>query len=43
MKLLLDANLSPKVGRRLKEAGHDAIYVAEIGLLTATDPTRLAN
>lgn len=38
MKLLLDANLSPEVGRRLKEAGHDAIHVADIGLLTATDP-----
>ena len=38
MKLLLDANLSPEVGRRLKEAGHDAIHIADIGLLTATDP-----
>lgn len=38
MKLLLDANLSPEVGRRLKEAGHDAIHVGDIGLLTVTDP-----
>ena len=38
MKLLLDANLSPEVGGRLKEAGHDAIHVRDIGLLTATDP-----
>lgn len=38
MKLLLDANLSPEVGCRLKEAGHDAIHVADIGLLTAADP-----
>lgn len=38
MKLLLDANLSPEVGRRLREAGHDAIHVADIGLLTAADP-----
>jgi predicted nuclease of predicted toxin-antitoxin system len=38
VKLLVDANLSPEVGRRLKEAGHDAIHVADIGLLTATDP-----
>ncbi len=38
MKLLLDANLSPRVARLLKEAGHDAIHVADIGLLTATDP-----
>lgn len=41
MKLLLDANLSPRVGRLLKEAGHDAIHVADIGLLTATDPVIL--
>ncbi|HEV7401033.1 MAG TPA: DUF5615 family PIN-like protein [Solirubrobacterales bacterium] len=41
MKLLLDANLSPEVGRRLKEAGHDAIHVADIELLTATDPVIL--
>ncbi|HWO16709.1 MAG TPA: DUF5615 family PIN-like protein [Solirubrobacterales bacterium] len=38
MKLLLDANLSPEVARLLREAGHDAIHVADIGLLTATDP-----
>jgi predicted nuclease of predicted toxin-antitoxin system len=38
VKLLLDANLSPEVGRRLKQAGHDAIHVADIGLLTAADP-----
>lgn len=38
MKLLLDANFSPEVGRRLNEAGHDAIHVADIGLLTAADP-----
>ena len=41
MKLLLDANLSPRVARLLKEAGHDAIHVADIGLLTATDPVIL--
>lgn len=38
MKLLLDANLSPEVARRLKEAGHDAIHVGDIGLLSARDP-----
>jgi predicted nuclease of predicted toxin-antitoxin system len=37
VKLLLDANLSPEVGRRLKEAGHDAIHVRDIGLLSAPD------
>ena len=38
MRLLLDANLSPEVGRLLKEAGHDAIHVSEVGLLSAPDP-----
>jgi len=38
VKLLFDANLSPRVVRLLKEAGHDAIHVADIGLLTAADP-----
>lgn len=38
MRLLLDANLSPEVVRRLKASGHDAIHVAELGLLTAPDP-----
>lgn len=41
MKLLLDANLSPEVARLLKEVGHDAIHVADIGLLTAADPVIL--
>lgn len=38
MKLLLDANLSPEVVRLLKEAGHDAIHVGDIELLSAPDP-----
>lgn len=38
MKLLLDANLSPEVARLLREAGHDAIHVRDIGLLSAPDP-----
>lgn len=38
MRLLLDANLSPEVARRLKVSGHDAIHVVEIGLVTASDP-----
>ncbi|MBS1862030.1 MAG: DUF5615 family PIN-like protein [Actinobacteria bacterium] len=38
MKLLFDANLSPEVVRRVKVSGHDAIHVAELGLLTAPDP-----
>lgn len=38
MRLLFDANLSPEVARRLGDAGHDAIHVVGIGLLTASDP-----
>lgn len=38
MKLLLDANLSPEVARLLKETGHEAIHVRDIGLLSAPDP-----
>jgi predicted nuclease of predicted toxin-antitoxin system len=38
VKLLIDANLSPEVARLLKEAGHDAIHVGDIGLLSAPDP-----
>jgi len=42
VKLLLDANLSPEVSRRLAEAGHDTIHVAEIEMVSATDPEILA-
>jgi predicted nuclease of predicted toxin-antitoxin system len=38
VRILLDANLSPEVARRLKDSGHDAIHVVEIGLVTASDP-----
>jgi predicted nuclease of predicted toxin-antitoxin system len=38
VRLLLDANLSPEVARLLKEAGHDAIHVGDLGLLSAPDP-----
>jgi predicted nuclease of predicted toxin-antitoxin system len=38
VRLLFDANLSPEVARRLSESGHDAIHVADIGLLSASDP-----
>ena len=37
MRLLLDANLSPRVVDRLRAAGFEAIHVADLGLLTATD------
>jgi predicted nuclease of predicted toxin-antitoxin system len=38
VKLLVDANLSPKVASRLGEAGHDAVHVSDVGLLSASDP-----
>ena len=37
MKLLVDANLSPRTVDRLRAAGFDAIHVADLGLVTATD------
>jgi predicted nuclease of predicted toxin-antitoxin system len=37
MRFLLDANLSPKLVQRLRDAGHDARHVGDLGLLTATD------
>jgi predicted nuclease of predicted toxin-antitoxin system len=37
VKLLLDANLSPHIAGLMSEAGHDAIHVVDIGLLTALD------
>lgn len=37
MKLLVDANLSPLVANRLRQAGHDASHVGDHGLLAAGD------
>lgn len=37
MRLLLDANLSPRVAAGLRVAGHDAIHVEDLSLLRATD------
>jgi len=37
MRLLIDANLSPRVAAQLADAGFDAIHVADVGLLTAAD------
>jgi len=43
VRLLIDANLSPRVASRLRGAGHDAIHVADIGMLTAPDHAILAH
>ncbi len=37
MRLLVDANLAPRVAARLCEAGHDAIHVYDVDLAQATD------
>jgi predicted nuclease of predicted toxin-antitoxin system len=37
MRLLLDANLSPRVAAGLRDAGFDAVHVVDLGLVTATD------
>lgn len=37
MKLLLDANLSPRLVALLRDAGYDAIHVVDLGLLSASD------
>jgi predicted nuclease of predicted toxin-antitoxin system len=31
MKLLLDANLSPKIAEGLRQAGFDALHVEDLG------------
>jgi predicted nuclease of predicted toxin-antitoxin system len=40
--LLVDANLSPRVAAILRDHGHDAIHVADVGLVSASDEAVLA-
>jgi len=37
VRLLVDANLSPRVAAHLNGAGFEAVHVADVGLLTAAD------
>jgi predicted nuclease of predicted toxin-antitoxin system len=37
VKFLVDENLSPKVAAALSHAGHDAIHVGGLGLMSAPD------
>lgn len=37
MRLLVDANLSPQVAEGLRAAGFDAVHVADLSLVTASD------
>ena len=38
MRLLIDANLSPKVAAALSKAGLESVHVGDVGLLTANLP-----
>jgi predicted nuclease of predicted toxin-antitoxin system len=42
VRLLIDANLSPRVAALLDGAGFEAIHVVDVGLLTAADEAILA-
>ncbi|MFO8075758.1 MAG: DUF5615 family PIN-like protein [Egibacteraceae bacterium] len=42
MRLLLDENLSPRVVTMLREAGHDAAHVTQVGLGNTDDAEILA-
>lgn len=37
MRLLVDANLSPRIAAALSDLGHDAVHVADANLLSASD------
>ena len=37
MNYVVDANLSPRLVALLRDAGHDAVHVRDIGLRTASD------
>lgn len=38
MHFLIDAQLPPGLADLFRDAGHDAIHVVDVGLLTADDP-----
>jgi predicted nuclease of predicted toxin-antitoxin system len=43
VRLLIDANLSPRIASSLRDEGHEAVHVADIGLLKASDESILAH
>lgn len=43
MKFLVDAQLPPALAGWLREAGHDAAHVEDVGLRFASDPAILAH
>jgi predicted nuclease of predicted toxin-antitoxin system len=42
VRLLIDANLSPRIALRLRDEGHEAVHVADFGMLAASDDAILA-
>jgi predicted nuclease of predicted toxin-antitoxin system len=42
VKLLVDANLSPAIAAKLRDANYDAIHVIDVDLATAIDPDIVA-
>ena len=43
MRLLVDANLSPRIVQTLREHGHEAVHVIDVDLATATDAEIVAH
>jgi predicted nuclease of predicted toxin-antitoxin system len=43
VRLLVDANLSPKIVAMLRDGGPDAVHVADIGMLGASDEAIMAH
>jgi predicted nuclease of predicted toxin-antitoxin system len=43
VRLLIDANLSPRVAAGLRSEGHETVHVADIGMLGASDEAILAH
>ncbi|WP_419552284.1 DUF5615 family PIN-like protein [Candidatus Poriferisodalis sp.] len=41
MRILLDANLSPRVAGALRAGGHETLHVGDVDMLTAADETIL--
>jgi predicted nuclease of predicted toxin-antitoxin system len=39
VKLLVDANLAPRLAKALDAAGHQATHVGDVGMLSASDET----
>jgi len=42
LRFLLDEGLSPRLVELLATAGHDAVHVRNVGLMSAADPLVLA-